>query len=184
VRRSAPYSFSAAARVFCRSARDSLPTISEAVTCPYFSDAATRGVGHPGQPQIGGLPDQPASRLRLSSRERGRGAAGVGEAVQEPGAPVEFGEYGHDRGDRQQRSQLGPEFGDRGGCVLGRQRHDDQPAVLVEADRSGPAGQELLQLAERGVQFGVHPGQRRGRVELNVDQCAEFGLGAPATPRR
>jgi hypothetical protein len=39
-----PYSLSAAARVFCRSARDSLPTISDAVTCPYFSDAATRSI--------------------------------------------------------------------------------------------------------------------------------------------
>src|SRR5512144_605116 len=42
VRRQAPYSFNAAAREFCRSARDSLPTSREAVACPNFSEAARR----------------------------------------------------------------------------------------------------------------------------------------------
>ncbi|MFB4294626.1 hypothetical protein ACBI99_43795 [Nonomuraea sp. ATR24] len=36
------HTFSAAARVFCREATDHLPTTSEAVACPHFSDPAMR----------------------------------------------------------------------------------------------------------------------------------------------
>ena len=42
VRRSIPHSLSAVARVFCREAADHLPTISDAVAWPYFSDPAIR----------------------------------------------------------------------------------------------------------------------------------------------
>jgi hypothetical protein len=42
VRRSAPYSFKAAASAFCRPDAESLPTSGEAVACPTFSDPATR----------------------------------------------------------------------------------------------------------------------------------------------
>ncbi|ACZ90539.1 hypothetical protein Sros_7880 [Streptosporangium roseum DSM 43021] len=38
-----PHSFKAAARVFFRDAADHLPTTSEAVAWPYFSDPAIRG---------------------------------------------------------------------------------------------------------------------------------------------
>jgi hypothetical protein len=42
VRRSVPYSFNAAARAFCRSEADSLPTSKEAVAWPNFSEPARR----------------------------------------------------------------------------------------------------------------------------------------------
>jgi hypothetical protein len=41
VRRSAPYSFNAAARAFCRLEADSLPASRDAVACPNFSDPAS-----------------------------------------------------------------------------------------------------------------------------------------------
>ncbi len=42
MRRSAPYSLSAAANVFCRAAADHLPTTREAVALPNFNEPATR----------------------------------------------------------------------------------------------------------------------------------------------
>jgi hypothetical protein len=98
----------------------------------------------------------------------------VGEAVQEPGAPVQLNEHRRERRERKQRGQLVLELGGLGRDVFGRQLGDDQVAVLVQPYRPLAVGQRLVQLADRRVEFGLHLRERLGAVGGDADQPAEL----------
>jgi len=70
-----------------------------------------------------------AIRFALELGRAGIRLTGVGETVQETGAPVRLDQHRGDRRERQQPGEFVPEFGGFGRDVFGRQRTDDQVAV-------------------------------------------------------
>jgi len=120
-------------------------------------------------------------------RRAGFGRAGVGEAVQEPGAAVQLDQHGRDRGERHKSGQLVLQLGSLGRDVFGREPRNDQVAVFVEPHWPFTAGQHLFQLAQSCAQLGLDMLQGRRRVGRNADQPGAHGklyhFTAPAKDR-
>ena len=119
------------------------------------------------------MADQHRDQVALQLRGAGLLAPGVGEAVQQPDAPVELDQQRHDRGEGQHLGQLGLERDRLARDVLGGQRGDHQLAGVVEADRAVTRGQDLLELTERPGQLVGDRGQRDRRVGGLADELAE-----------
>jgi hypothetical protein len=147
-------------------------TCHSAVGQDVVGDAA--GVGHAGQAEVGREGDQDRDQVALQLGGAGLLAAGVGEAVQEPGALVHLDQQRHDRRERQHLGQLGLQFHRLGRDVLCGQRGDHQIPVIVQPDRTHAPGQGLLQIAQRGVHLIFDLGQARGGVGGLAHQPAEL----------
>jgi hypothetical protein len=116
-------------------------------------DAA--GLRHAHQAQVRGTGDEDGEQVALELRGAGLLAAGMGEAVQEPGAAVQLDEQGDDRSEGQQLGQLLLQRHGLGRGVLSGQRRDDQLSVLAQSHRSRAHGQHPLEVNQGDVQLSL-----------------------------
>ena len=120
------------------------------------------------------MADQHRDQVPLQLRAAGLPTAGVDEAVQVAGALVQLDQQRHYRRERQHVGQLRLQRRGLGRDVLRGQRRDHQIAGFVQANRTIPAGQDLLQLAERLGQLVLRCGQRTGGIGELAHELAEL----------